>query len=121
MAYIFQEPYGQKTTNTANTRAKSSVEKNRPEDRAAADFAMPLFEESYRILFDTMSQGVIFRDREGRIVSVNPAAERILGRKSADLIGKTSVEVHGHALQEDGTRLSAERSRQTSPSGPANP
>jgi PAS domain S-box-containing protein len=52
-----------------------------------------------------MSQGVIFRDHEDRIVSVNPAAERIFGRKAADLIGKTSAEVHEHALQEDGSRL----------------
>jgi PAS domain S-box-containing protein len=76
-----------------------------PKTALRADAAMPLFEESYRILFDTMSQGVIFRDHEGRIVSVNPAAERILGRKAPDLIGKTSAEVHGHALQEDGSRL----------------
>ena len=69
--------------------------------------ALPLFDENYRVLFNTMSQGVIFRDHEGRIVSVNPAAERILGRKTADLIGKTSAEVHEHALREDGTRLLA--------------
>lgn len=68
---------------------------------------MPLFDERHSILFDTMSQGVIFRDHEGRIVSVNPAAERILGRKAADLIGKTSAEVHEHALREDGSRLPA--------------
>jgi len=36
-------------------------------------------EEHYRALFATMAQGVVYQDRDGRIVSANPAAERILG------------------------------------------
>ncbi len=54
-----------------------------------------------------MSQGVIFRDGDGRIISANPAAERILGRPLAELAGKTSAEVHGHALRDDGSPLAA--------------
>ncbi len=86
---------------------KSPSTKPRPMTGGAADAAIPLFDESYRILFDTMSQGVIFRDHEGRILSANPAAGRIFGRELADLIGKTSAEVHGNALREDGSRISA--------------
>jgi two-component system, cell cycle sensor histidine kinase and response regulator CckA len=85
---------------------KRSVPPKEPRPKTAETTAtVPLFDESYRILFDTMSQGVIFRDHEGRILSVNPAAERIFGRKTADLIGKTSAEVHEHALRENGSRL----------------
>src|SRR5512134_2808949 len=66
----------------------------------------PPLDDHFRILFDTMSQGVIFRDGSGRIISANSAAERILGRKRKDLLGKTSLEVHGDALREDGSPLS---------------
>ncbi len=60
-----------------------------------------------RILFDTMSQGVVFRDGEGRILTANPAAERIFGRPLADIVGKTSSEVHEHAVRDDGSPLPA--------------
>ncbi len=92
---------------TPRTTGRKAPLKSAPPRTGKADAAIPLFDESYGILFDTMSQGVIFRDHEGRIVSVNPAAERILGGKAADLIGKTSAEVHGHALREDGSLLPA--------------
>ena len=36
-------------------------------------------EAKCRVLFETMSQGVIFHDREGRVIDANPAAERMLG------------------------------------------
>ena len=70
-------------------------------------FAANLLDGQYRVLFDTMSQGVIFRDGEGRIISANPAAERILGRTLTDMLGKTSAEVHTEALTDDGTPLPA--------------
>lgn len=57
------------------------------------------------ILFDTMSQGVVFRDSAGRIIAVNPAAERIFGRRFDELRGKTSSEIHEGALAPDGTLL----------------
>src|SRR5512137_3024480 len=84
---------------------KSAVKRPRtvPKDASAAN----LFDEQYRVLFDTMSQGVIFRDAEGRIISANPAAERIFGKELKDLLGKTSAEVHTDALGEDGARLPA--------------
>jgi PAS domain S-box-containing protein len=90
-------------TPTRKTPSKKTLRKT----GRAVDAPIPVLDESYRILFDTMSQGVIFWDHVGRILSANPAAERIFGRKIADLIGKTSAEVHELALQEDGTRLSA--------------
>ena len=49
-----------------------------------------------------MHQGVVVRDADGVIVDVNPAAEVILGRSRADLIGSQSVSVAG-AVHPDGT------------------
>jgi PAS domain S-box-containing protein len=46
-------------------------------------------EEKHRMLFETMSQGVVYHDAYGRIFSCNPAAERILGKPFIEIQGKT--------------------------------
>jgi PAS domain S-box-containing protein len=52
-------------------------------------------EERYRLLSDTMMQGVIYHDSEGKILSINPAGERILGKDASELIGqKTGYELY---------------------------
>jgi PAS domain S-box-containing protein len=48
-------------------------------ERTRAEEALKLSEEKYRTLFETMAQGVVYQDADGRIISANPAAERILG------------------------------------------
>lgn len=62
--------------------------------------------EHYRLLFEHIAQGVVYRDGEGRILAVNPAAERILGIPGAELLGRTSLDPLGKALRADGTPLS---------------
>jgi len=94
-----------KKTIPVTAKRKTPQIKAEPVSPSRTGTVAPRFEENYRVLFDTMSQGVIFRDHEGRILSANPAAERIFGKKIADLIGKTSSEVHVNALQEDGSLL----------------
>ena len=91
---------------TGPTSKGPSDSKPAPRKRRAA--AAPRPGEQHRVLFDTMSQGVIFRDGDGRIISANPAAERILGRPLSDLLGKTSTEVHRQALRDDGSALAAD-------------
>jgi PAS domain S-box-containing protein len=57
-------------------------------------------EERYRLLSDTMTQGVIYRDAEGIIISINPAGEQIIGKSAAEIIGKKiAVEM----MTEDGS------------------
>ncbi len=59
-------------------------------------------EEKYRTLFETMAQGVIYRNERGTIISVNPAAERILGL-APDSIGEcTSFNPKLKIVHEDG-------------------
>lgn len=59
-------------------------------------------EERYRLLSDTMMQGVIYHDSEGKIISINPAGERILGKNASELLGdKDGVEMY----REDGIIL----------------
>lgn len=49
-----------------------------------------------------LSEGVVVRDVNGRIISCNPAAERILGIRPGDLSDATSVVFRRQTIHEDG-------------------
>ncbi len=68
-----------------------------------AEDALRRSEQQYRLLFETMLQGVVYQDAEGKIISMNPAAERILGKFPADFLGRTSINEEHHTLREDGS------------------
>jgi PAS domain S-box-containing protein len=61
-----------------------------------------LDQRQYQLLFDTVPQGVIFHDADGRVIAMNPAAERILGRTPEDLSDGPSSSGHG-TIREDGS------------------
>jgi PAS domain S-box-containing protein len=65
-------------------------------------------EEKHRTLFDTMAQGVVYQDGNGKIVSANPAAERLLGLSLDQLLGRTSTDPEWHCIREDGTPFPGE-------------
>jgi PAS domain S-box-containing protein len=65
-------------------------------------------EERFRTLFETMVQGVIYHDNEGRVISANPAAQRILGLTLDEMVGKTSLDPQRKRLHEDGSEFSSE-------------
>lgn len=77
-------------------------------DRKQTAEALRESEEKHRRLFETMSQGVVYQNAEGRIISANPAAERILGLTLDQLMGKTSVDPDWRAVREDGSDLPGE-------------
>jgi diguanylate cyclase len=58
-------------------------------------------EEQYRRLFETMALGVVYQDKNGSIISVNPAAERILGRTFEQMKNETSLSPSWRTLFED--------------------
>lgn len=62
-------------------------------------------EEKFRMLFETMSQGVVYQNAAGEITSVNPAAERILGLSMDQMKGKTSMDPEWQALKRNGEPL----------------
>ena len=72
-------------------------------ERRRAEEALRESEERYRLLHETMLQGVVYQDADGTIVSMNPAAERILGKGPEDFLGSSSVAVERDTLREDGT------------------
>ncbi len=65
-------------------------------------------ELKYRTLFETMSQGVLHQDLDGKIISANPAAERILGLSIDQMQGKTFTDPMWRAIQEDESKFPEE-------------
>ena len=65
-------------------------------------------EQNLRTLFETMSQGVVYQDSDGNIISANPAAERILGLSFDQMQGRTSIDPRWHAIHEDGSDFPGE-------------
>jgi two-component system, cell cycle sensor histidine kinase and response regulator CckA len=63
-------------------------------------------EPTYRDLFETMAQGVVYYDSEARIISANPAAVRILGVNLHELLGRTALDLGLGVIHEDGSGCS---------------
>ena len=72
-------------------------------ERKLAEEALRTSEVRYRTLFETMLQGVVYYDAEGMIVSMNPAAERILGKGPEELLGESPLSIEHHTIREDGS------------------
>ncbi len=60
-------------------------------------------EINHDLLFTQMHLGVVYQDAGGRIISANPAAEKILGVSSARLQEETSMNTTWNIIHEDGT------------------
>lgn len=56
-----------------------------------------------KLLYETMSQGVVFQSANFKITLMNPAAEHILGKTSEELLGKTSEHAENDTFHEDGS------------------
>jgi len=54
------------------------------------------------VLFEGIAEGIVLHDREGKIISTNPAAERILGMSFADLTNDAAV---WNLVHEDGSQV----------------
>jgi len=59
-------------------------------------------EQRYRLLSETMLQGVVHQDAYGNIIDMNPAAERILGWNRDEYLGSSSVRVEHQTIRENG-------------------
>ena len=59
-------------------------------------------EQRHRLLAETMLQGVVHQDADGKIIAMNPAAEVILGKTREQFLGSTSVQEEHDTIREDG-------------------
>ena len=78
-------------------------------ERKHMEAVLKASEETYRTLFETVPQGVVYQDAQGRITSANPAAQRILGLTLDQMQGRTSIDPRWHAMHEDGTPFPGEQ------------
>lgn len=72
-------------------------------EQKRAEEALKESEQHYRLLFETMLQGVVYQDADGTILSMNPAAERILGKTQEEFLGSSSVGQENFTIREDGS------------------
>ena len=77
-------------------------------DRKRIEAGLKASEATYRTLFETVAEGVVYQDRSGRITSANPAALRILGLTMDQMQGRTSLDPRWQAIHEDGTDFPGE-------------
>ncbi|MFT3781855.1 MAG: PAS domain S-box protein [Nibricoccus sp.] len=59
-------------------------------------------------IFEAIGDGLVVRDLSGKVLSANPAAERILGFSPGQLAGETFSTAKLHAIHEDGRAFPAE-------------
>jgi PAS domain S-box-containing protein len=77
-------------------------------EKICSENALEGSEAMFRNLFDTMSQGVVYQDAEGKITSANAAAENILGLSLDQMQGRTSMDPRWKAIHEDGSEYPGE-------------
>ncbi len=80
-----------------------------------AEAALHESEDRSRVLLDTMKQGVLELDLDGRVVYSNPAAAAILESSSAELSGRFIGEMSTQAEGREQTRRLLERLRHEQP------
>ncbi len=69
--------------------------------------ALQLSEEKYRLLFETMFQGVIYHNQDGTIASANPAAQKLLGLDTDAIISRMTIDPRWQVILEDGSEFPA--------------
>jgi PAS domain S-box-containing protein len=92
-----------KTAAAAHLRSARQALSRDIAGRKRAEAAMRECEGKYRILYQTMAQGVVHQSADGKIISANPAAERILGLTLDEMQGRTSIDPRWRAIHEDGS------------------
>ncbi len=60
-------------------------------EKLRAEATLHAVDERYRMVVAGMVEGVVVRNRAGEIIDCNPSAERITGRRRADMLGTMSV------------------------------
>jgi PAS domain S-box-containing protein len=74
--------------------------------RRQAEESLRQSEARYRMLFESMNQGVFVQQADGRLVDVNPALLRMIGLTREEFLSRTSLSAAWDLVREDGTALS---------------
>ncbi|MCX5971617.1 MAG: PAS domain S-box protein, partial [Coprothermobacterota bacterium] len=90
-------------------------------ERKQAEEALRESEEQYRILFETMTEGVVLIAPDGQILHANPTAERILRLKRSEIEGRRYDGPQWVLLRPNGTSILPEEMAGTFPMGRSHP
>ena len=90
---------------TAQMQAAREDLRREMAERQAIEAALRLSEERYRLLVETMAQGVIQRGGDGQVVAANPAALHLLGVTLEQLRGEAPYRDGWHLVDEVGRPL----------------
>lgn len=60
-------------------------------------------EQLYRLILDTMIEGLVLQGKDGAILAANKSAERILGLTTDQMMGRSSVDPRWRSIREDGS------------------
>ena len=93
---------------TDELRISNEELQNQRDNLISLNQALRISEKKYENLFETMVQGVVYHDAEGHIISMNPAAEKILGYTFDIIKYRTSNDNIWQAIHEDGTPFPGE-------------
>ena len=77
--------------------------------RKIAEEGLKQSEQRYRTLFETMTQGIVYLDTGGKIISANPAANRILRLTFEELRGNMAIDAMWQSIHEDGSPFLPEK------------
>ncbi len=66
---------------------------------------MRIDDATYRAIFDTMAEGIVFADNDNRLAYINPAAERIRHIKAERFLGLDLLSIHSPRLRDSVTEL----------------
>ncbi len=77
-------------------------------DRKLAETALRQSEALHHTTVMALAEGVVLFDRDGRVLSCNPSAERILGRSAAQMTDSVPCLASGTPVKEDGRPFAAQ-------------
>jgi PAS domain S-box-containing protein len=73
-----------------------------------AERALRESEAHYRTVVSVLNEGIVVTDPQGRVISFNPAAERLVGASQNDWQGRAVVAPGWQVLRPDGSAMAAE-------------
>ena len=72
-------------------------------ERRRAEEALRISEERYRSVVTAMSEGIVIQQADQTIVACNPSAERILGLKQDQIMGRILADSRWRTIRRDGS------------------
>ncbi len=77
--------------------------------RKAAEKELQRSEEKYRMLFESMAQGVFYQQADGTLSGINPAGLEMFGLSREQFLGKTSYDKNWKVVDEDMAEILPEK------------